>query len=191
VPTIRRPTAEQIDAFIERQADSSLSYADVGATRSEPPPGFDVDHNRIRLGAGPVAFEKAVAAIRGWAMFDIGWVTLAWPSAAIAVGQTVGILAPVCGLWSLNACRIVYTIDDDGDVRRFGFAYGTLADHMETGEERFSVEWRGDDDSVWYDLLAFSRPRHPLARIGYPLSRRLQRRFAADSLRAMQRATLG
>jgi len=40
-----------------------------------------------------------------------------------------------------------------------------------------------------YDLFAFSRPRHPLARLGGPLySRALQRRFARDSLRAMARA---
>jgi uncharacterized protein (UPF0548 family) len=28
----------------------------------------------------------------------------------------------------------------DGPVRRFGFAYGTLPDHVESGEERFTVE---------------------------------------------------
>jgi uncharacterized protein (UPF0548 family) len=58
---------------------------------------------------------------------------------------------------------------------------------MESGEERFSVEWRRDDDSVWYDILAFSRPRHLLARLAMPLSRSLQRRFARDSLEAMRR----
>jgi uncharacterized protein (UPF0548 family) len=73
-------------------------------------------------------------------------------------------------------------------VRRYGFAYGTLADHMATGEERFTVEWRRADHSVWYDILAFSRPRHPLARVGLPFGRALQRRFARDSMAAMHRA---
>jgi len=90
----------------------------------------------------------------------------------------------------LNASRIVYTIDGGDDVRRFGFAYGTLADHVESGEERFSVEWRRQDGSVWYDLLAFSRPRHPLAKLGTPVGRALQRRFARDSLQAMARAVV-
>ena len=67
------------------------------------------------------------------------------------------------GFWSLNACRIVYTIDEEGPVVRFGFAYGTLPDHAEQGEERFSVEWHHEDGTVWYDILAFSRPNHPLA----------------------------
>ena len=71
--------------------------------------------------------------------------------------------------FSLNACRIVYTIDSGGDedgvIKRYGFAYGTLAEHAERGEERFSVEWHAEDDSVWYDLFAFSWPNHRLARL--------------------------
>ena len=71
---------------------------------------------------------------------------------------------------------------------RFGFAYGTLPGHAESGEERFLVEWDRADDAVWYDILAFSRPRHPLARLGYPLTRRTQRRFARDSAAAIRQA---
>jgi len=64
----------------------------------------------------------------------------------------------------------------------------TLAEHAESGEERFSVEFHHATGEVWYDLFAFSRPNHFLARLGYPLSRMLQRRFAEDSKRAMLRA---
>jgi uncharacterized protein (UPF0548 family) len=74
-------------------------------------------------------------------------------------------------------------------VEKFGFAYGTLAEHAERGEERFLVEWHQDDDTVWYDLLAFSKPG-PMARVGYPLARRLQKRFARDSKEAMKRAVV-
>ena len=89
------------------------------------------------------------------------------------------------GFWSLNACRVVYLLDEEGDgMRRSGFAYGTLPAHGEIGEERFSVEWLADD-SVWYDLYAFSRPGHVLARLGYPIARRLQRRFVSESKQAM------
>jgi uncharacterized protein (UPF0548 family) len=59
---------------------------------------------------------------------------------------------------------------------------------VERGEERFSVEYHREDDSVWYDLLAFSIPLHWLAILGYPLSRAAQRRFATDSKAAMLRA---
>ena len=43
-------------------------------------------------------------------------------------------------------------------MKRFGFAYGTLREHAESGEERFTVEWSRDDDRVWYDILAFFAP---------------------------------
>lgn len=59
---------------------------------------------------------------------------------------------------------------------------------QEPSEERFTVEWNRVDGSVWYDLYAFSRPWHPLARLGYPLGRALQKRFARDSKHAMVRA---
>lgn len=41
------------------------------------------------------------------------------------------------------------------------------------------------DDSVWFDLYAFSRPGKLLARLGYPFGRRLQRRFARAAKQAM------
>jgi uncharacterized protein (UPF0548 family) len=92
------------------------------------------------------------------------------------------------GVWWLNACRIVYAVDEAGPISKFGFAYGTLPGHVESGEERFLVEWDRGDDAVWYDILAFSRPHHVLTRLGYPVVRRLQRRFGRDSAAAMLRA---
>jgi uncharacterized protein (UPF0548 family) len=100
----------------------------------------------------------------------------------------VAILARSLGLWWLNACRIVYVVDEPGPVQRFGFAYGTLPEHAESGEERLTVERHEEDSAVWYDILAFSRPRHMLARLGYPWARRVQKRFARDSAAAIGKA---
>lgn len=100
----------------------------------------------------------------------------------------VGVLDYVFGVWSLNACCIVSVIDSaTSDLHRFGFVYGTLPGHGECGEERFLVEWDQGDCSVWYDMLAFSRPQQMLGRIGYPVVRRLQKKFARDSVAMMQR----
>src|SRR5207248_1742001 len=118
----------------------------------------------------------------------LGWVELCWPDAPIAAGSTVGILSRQCGFWTLNASRIVYLVEEENPVRRFGFAYGTLPDHVERGEERFTVEWRRDDDSVWYDVVAFSLPNHLFCKACFPLTRLLQKRFAEDSKRAMVRS---
>jgi len=103
----------------------------------------------------------------------------------------VAVLARVFGVWSLNACRIVDVINEVGPTTRFGFAYGTLPGHAESGEERFQIEWNREDDSVWYDIRAFSRPNHWLTRLGYPIVRRIQQRFARDSAAAMQAAIRG
>lgn len=175
--------------FLKAQRDAQFSYKEVGASRNpSPPAGYVVDHNRVRLGEGEETFRRAVEAVRGWKMFDVGWVSIYPRDAPVEVGTPVAVVARISGVWSLNACRLVYRIGDEEDgVQRFGFAYGTLPEHAACGEERFTVE-RRRDGSVWYDLYAFSRPNHPLARVGYPVARMLQRRFARDSLATMVRA---
>jgi uncharacterized protein (UPF0548 family) len=116
-------------------------------------------------------------------MFPSPWTNVVPASATIHAGQTVAVLIRVFGLWWLNSARVVYMIDEPD--RRFGFAYGTLPGHIEAGEERFLVE-KDENGVVWYDLRAISRPRFWLTRLGYPLVRRQQRRFARDSQRAMR-----
>jgi uncharacterized protein (UPF0548 family) len=69
--------------------------------------------------------------------------------------------------------------------RRFGFAYGTLPEHTEQGEERFMVEWNLTSNVVSYDILSFSRPGNAAARFAYPVARWLQERFLRNSLSAM------
>jgi uncharacterized protein (UPF0548 family) len=149
-----------------------------------PPPGYAVNHVRFQLGRGHGAFERAKQAIREWRMFDVGWIELCWPDAPIQPRSTVAVVVAHLGFWSVNTSRIVYVIDER---RRYGFAYGTLLEHAEAGEERFTVEW-ADDDSVWYDVLAFSREKQLLAKIGYPVARILQNKFRSDTGRAMQAA---
>jgi uncharacterized protein (UPF0548 family) len=188
---LNEPKREAIKRFLETQRDAQFSYSDVGATRDtfdSVRKDYNIDHNRILIGTGTNDFQAAVAAIKTWKMFDMPWVNLCWPDTPIEVGKNVAILVKHFGFWSLNAARIVYVIEETGNVEKFGFAYGTLQEHSERGEERFAVEFHHASNEVWYDLLAFSTPNHILARLGYPLSRMLQRRFAADSKQAMLRA---
>jgi uncharacterized protein (UPF0548 family) len=183
---LRSPSETAVRQFISSQANLPFSYYEVGATREDKaPPGYVADRYRVRLGEGEEAYARAVEALCGWRQFDPGWVRLLPTDAPILVGTTVGVLARHLGFWSLNTARIVYRIEETGDVERFGFGYGTLPGHAERGEERFSVEWNREDGSVYYDVFAFSRPKHPLAWPGYPFARLLQRRFAGDSKRAM------
>lgn len=100
----------------------------------------------------------------------------------------MAVLAHFSNCYWLNACRIVYVVEESEPLQRFGFAYGTLEEHAESGEERFMAEWNHETGEVWYDILAFSRPHHLLTRIGYPFARRLQKRFATGSKHAMMKA---
>lgn len=187
---LAKPSEEQIRNVIAAQREAPFTYPFAGATHDDTrPPGYNVDYNCARLGVGAGVFERAVEAMRQWKMFDFGWMWLCWPDAPIAAGATIVVLASLPGLWSLNACRVVYTIEEeDARARRFGFAYGTLPAHVARGEERFLVEWDRADDAVRYSILAYSRPKSVLAWAGYPVSRLMQRRFARASMRAMARA---
>lgn len=182
---LSRPSKEQVDEFLSQQQLSTLSYRYVGSSRNlRAPRGYIGDHNRVQLGSGAGTWEAAKAAVRAWKMFDIPWLQLCWPTVPIEEGANVAIVISHYGFWSLNAARIVYAVDEP---RSLGFAYGTLHEHAESGEERFVVEWM-EDDSVWYDLFAFSYPNAAMAKLFRPLARRLQKNFARDSKSAMLRA---
>ena len=181
---LKRPTNVQISRFTLSQRDSPFSYTEVGATREDLPGGYIIDRNRVKLGRGEEVFKRAVAAIKDWRQFDLGWVNIVPLGTPLEVGAVVTVLTRQFGLWSLNACRVVYLFDETSPVRKFGFAYGTLADHVEQGEERFTIEWHPNDE-VWYDILAFSRPKKLIVKLGLPFTRALQKRFARDSKRRM------
>lgn len=196
----RKPSDQFLTDFVTSQTNKPFSYHKVGATRGSRIAGYTVDHNRTQLGFGQDVFERAAEALRRWQQFELGWVRITNADVVPARGATVAVLAKAAGLWSLNACRVVYIIEQDGRdpgsdyteedgermwLRRYGYAYGTLREHVERGEERFLIEWNAVDDSVWYDILAFSRPRHFLAKLTKPYVRSLQKRFTAGSLRAL------
>jgi uncharacterized protein (UPF0548 family) len=186
--SFRKPTDAAITAFLDRQRDASFSYTEVGASRGDPPPGYATDQHAAKLGTGQPTFQAARNAIDHLEMFNVDWVSIHTRGGSIAEGMDVAVLARVLGIWYLNACRIVYLIDETGSVETYGFAYGTLPDHAERGEERFTIVWDHADDSVRYEQFAFSRPNHPLTQLNYPLARTVQKRFARDAMAAMSRA---
>ena len=187
--TLSEPSSDDVARFIASQLNLPFTYADVGATRFDPavaPNGFQLDHNRVQLGHGFEVYERGIQALNQWRQFDLGWVTIVPAGVKLEKDAVVAVKARACGTWSLNACRVVYLTDEQQLFMRSGFAYGTLPDHVERGEERFLIEWDQTDDSVWYDILAFSRPQHPLVRASFPVARMLQKRFARESMAVMK-----
>ena len=185
---LTKPDPEQILRFLKERESDKFSYSEVGATRGTPPANYNIDHNRQLLGKGREDFEKAKNAIRHWKMFEIPGLSLFYPNTPVESGRDVALLARHLGFWSLSSCRIAYVIDEEN---RFGFAYGTLTEHVETGEERFTVEFDPESGEVWYDILAFSLPGNILVWLGYPYSRYRQKRFAMESKAAMLRNMSG
>jgi uncharacterized protein (UPF0548 family) len=187
---LRRPSDDEVRRFIAAQSGLPFSYREVGRTRGgAAPDGYPINRIGGSLGEGREAFAAAAEALDAWEMYSLEWTKLCWPETPPREGAVVAVLARTLGLWTLNAVRVVYDFDeDDGRVRRRGFAIGTLPGHVEQGEERFAVGWDRESEDVWFELFSFAKPRHWLARLGPPLVRLAQRRFAAGALAAMRGA---
>jgi uncharacterized protein (UPF0548 family) len=182
----RPPSPRDVEAFIARSRDLPLSYAPIGIAGQDPP-GYDVDEVVARLGRGDAVFERAKAALVDWAHFRLGWVELLPLKASIEPGTVVAVVVRQLGFWSLHGCRVLYHVGQQRGGTRFGFAYGTLTNHAEMGEEIFEVFTTPESGEVFYRIRAVSRPHALLARVGYPVVRRFQARFRRDSVAAMQR----
>ena len=143
---------------------------------------------RVGAAGGHESIPLELLALAEWRHFDFGWVELFPRSAAIEPGSVVAILVHHLGFWSMNGCRVVHAIGDRRTGPSFGFAYGTLTDHAEMGEEIFEVSLVPASEEVIYRIRAVSKARATLARIGYPFTRMLQARFRRDSITALRRA---
>lgn len=164
-----------------------FSYAPVGGTASALPEGFDHNAQQAVIGHGAAAWARAVASLRAWRQFDQPWIRFYDPATPIEPGQVVAFASWQLGVWTLNVCRIVYVIDE-ADPPRFGFAYGTLAEHSVSGEERFELRWDPQTDEVIFEIRKFSRLRHWMVRAVGPVARAIQARFSRDAIAVMRRA---
>jgi len=172
---LTKPIDSDIARFLERQQTSRLSYSPSDL------PKFTVDRQRVVIGNGPSDFVAARAALYDWRMFPPAW-TRVYSAGPLKVGLSVAVAIQHLGFWSLNGARVLYELDEE---YRSGFAYGTLVDHGERGEELFAVEMDRETGDVIYNLEAASRPAHVMAWFGYPYVRELQARFRRDSAAAM------
>lgn len=196
----RRPCCAAIERFLAASQSLPLSDDATGLTHeaetdegrcSTPPSSFEWAESVAHLGRGAPDFERARAALLSWTPFALGWVELFPRDASIEPGSVVAVLIRHLGFWSLNGCRIVYTVGGRGDGTRFGFAYGTLTNQAESGEELFEVAVDPETGDVRYRIRAAARPRAALARLGHPVVRALQARFRRDSVKAMKAVMSG
>ena len=165
---------------LEDLASRRLTYQPRRLTLDGPmPPRFHHLEVERRLGAGDAAYHSVSEALMSFApQRGIGLRPLT-TAARAAVDVDVLNRLLVVGV----PCRVVWAVEGP---ERTGFGYGTLEGHLESGEEGFLVERRGED--VYAVVRAYARASAWPARLGGPLTWRLQRIAALGYLRALQRA---
>ncbi len=186
-----KPEPFAIRLFLDEQLDADFNYPEVGATQRQLPRHYAANRTRAKIGQGLEAFLSAVNAIQNWQQLQLGWV-YSWPqNAPLRVGENIAVVGRGGGVWWVNACRVIYTEGQTSagrlieDARVFGYAVGTLQDHLLCGEERYTVEI-DEDDNVWAEIIAFSRPHKFAAKLAYPMIRNAQSRFGQSSVFRMQ-----
>jgi uncharacterized protein (UPF0548 family) len=171
---------------LEDQRDRPFNYPDVGATAGQTlPTGFH--HDRLAIDLGPDdgdRFQRAQAALLAWVP-QRGAGIRVYPGDPVAEELAFVLALPLPGAgWAVAPGRVAYLLDEP---ERCGFAYGTLPGHPEIGEEAFIVIRA--EGRLRFEVVAFSRPRDPLVRLGGPVARRLQMRTIDTYLQAMEGAT--
>jgi uncharacterized protein (UPF0548 family) len=161
-------------------ASRQLTYEPRGWTLDGPlPAGYQHLEVERRLGAGDAAYRRACESLMTYGpQRGLGLRPQATAPRAAPGVDVLNRLA-VLGV----PCRIVWAVETED---RTGFGYGTLEGHIESGEEGFLVERRGDE--VYAVVRAYTRPAGWLTRLGGPVTWRLQRVAALGYLRALNRA---
>ena len=179
---LRRPTETDLATLLARCREDSLTYAPTGGSLvGDAPEGLRRHSWATELPDG--SFARGVEALKSWSMHRGAGLEVA-SDGPIAVGTNVAVSAPLPLGYVDACCRIVAVVDEPD---RYGFAYGTLSVHPESGEESFLVV--RDGGGVRFDVHAVSKPRHPLARLVPPVADRLQDLAVRNYLSAMRRYT--
>lgn len=198
--SIFQPSKDYIGDTLRKNQNAPFSYKEVSFTRSKRAKSelsdligrYDIDHTRQKIGVGHSAFDAAVLALKQWKFhYFPDWVQIFPYDAPIETNTTIGILSRQMGTWCLSLARIVYVTDEaeeSGDIKRFGFAYGTTNIHVENGEMRFMVEWVQSENAVYFEMLSFSRPQTVLSSLAYPVARFFQSSFHSSAVSAMNDA---
>ena len=181
---LRKPSQEDLARLVDAEQAAELTYHGVGATASpdnQPPPGYRRDRWEADLGAFTrERFARSAAAIGQWQIQRRSGLTI-YPGNPVQAGETFALAFRLAAVYVVAAGRVVYVTDEPD---RVGFAYGTLPSHPEQGEEAFHVIRQGS--RLWLEIVAFSRPRHPVARLGAPMTRAVHLRMTRRYLTALR-----
>jgi uncharacterized protein (UPF0548 family) len=170
--------------LVKSLGETQPTYGDIGASLAgTEPQGFRHDRHEIHLGRGTETFRRAVAGLKTWQAHTVPGFRVFPQEAAIRPEATIVVTLGTPFLALAAPCRIVDVVDEP---TRWGFAYGTLPGHPERGEEAFRITI-SPDDTVLFEIVAFSRPADRLVRLSSPLARGIQKAGTSGYLWALRR----
>jgi uncharacterized protein (UPF0548 family) len=186
-----------IDRKLAALAAAPVNYDADALDVSHPPAGWNVDHRCQPLKAErpgePVpdgTWEIAGRLIRGYEFADPSLVRAFYAPDAPLQGRNMLLELRALGVVRVHVgVRVVHVYDEvrhvDGrDARVFGWAYRTLAGHVEQGQMDWQV-WKWlDSGEVQFRVHAVSRTapiRNPIVRAGFWALRRHERAVFLDS----------
>jgi uncharacterized protein (UPF0548 family) len=168
--------------LLRRAQQGTPTYDHVGSTLD--PLRWDapaVRSHHVDVGRGQAPFDAARTALQTWVpQRGLGAEVLP-ADQPVVVGGTVLVILRRGPLFFVAPDRVVVVVDEP---RRFAFAYGTLPDHPERGEESFTVEWL-PDDTVRVTIRVQAGPATLAARAAGPIVRWLQHAALRRYLRAI------
>jgi uncharacterized protein (UPF0548 family) len=175
---VGRRSHARLEHLLAAARQDELTYGHPGSTLHDPArPGANLRSVALDTGGD---LDAATATLRRWAT-HAGIGAYAYPPGVEpADGETVLIVVPFGPVEMVVPNRIV-TVVDEAD--RFGYAYGTLPGHQESGEEAF-VAQRTAPDRLRLEVRIDARPATLLTRIGGPIAARVQHVAARRYLQA-------
>lgn len=163
--------------------ERNFSYKEVGASKGAFPSGYVKDAYSARIGSGERSFIEAVEKFKEFTCHKIAGLKIAPGDFRFEKNSSVYFGYTVLPFVTIGiADRIVYVEEKD---RRFECAYGTLNGHPEKGEEVFKI-YMDEKDNVFFVIECFSKIQAPLARLGYSVSRFLQKRITRKYISALK-----
>lgn len=133
------------------------------------------------LGHGDAAFAAAVERLNRWVPQRAIGAPVFPEDARPTLGTTILVELRLGPFTVVVPDRVVAVVDEPG---RFGFAYGTLPGHPESGEESFLIT-RADDDTVTGTVTVDAGLSTLAARMGAPVVYGIQRLAVARYLGAL------
>jgi alpha-beta hydrolase superfamily lysophospholipase/uncharacterized protein (UPF0548 family) len=179
--SLRPPSAERIARLLREAEGARPTHPPPGISRSEHASGLAVNEGAGVVGRGEEDLERAKAALRAWAVYDLPWTRIHPARPPLETGTVAVVVARHAGLWSTNPVRLA-EVEEAPD--RLAVVMATLPGHAEVGEERLEVRL-APDGGVVFTVRARARMAHPLARAGKPVARLVVRRFARQAPEAV------